>query len=459
MVGNRLLKTVRFSETEQWNVKYFFSTSITSKYPISNIGKHVIHISKKTKLSEDPEKEWRILGISNEVGMFDAYTEWGRNIKQPYIYVEDGCLAYNPYRINVGSIGLKTDKLLNEYISPAYVVFKCRETILPEYLLIILKSSILNILIRENTTGSVRQTLSYEKLAKIKIPVPSSLEEQRKIVNKYKETMIRSQTAKKAAVDLEKSIDDCLFDLLGIHHMKNNKRQDTILGKTTFKNLFGWGAQINLNPFKPQEIFRSNQFSNLPLEHYCEINPKTAYPLGIEQVSFVPMESVSDVYGEIVKNRVGETANSKGFTRFMEKDILWAKITPCMQNGKCAIANHLKNGCGYGSTEFHILRPNEKALPEYIYCFLRTRILRKAATTYFTGSAGQQRVGADFLEAVTIPDIPLRSKNKSAITQEKIVSEIFAIKDRIKAAYAQSEALRKKADDDFTAAVFVTNGI
>lgn len=454
MVNNSLLKTAHFSDTEQWDVKYYFSTSITSKYPISNIGKHTIHISKKAKLFNEPEKEFRILGISNESGMFDAYTELGKNINQPYIYVEDGCLAYNPYRINVGSIGLKTGRLLNEYISPAYVVIKCKETILPEYLFIVLKSSMLNTLIKENTTGSVRQTLSYDNLAKIKIPVPSSLEEQEKIVSKYKETIADAQKAKKTAVNLEKSIDNCLIELLGISHIESSRKQCTILEQTNFKNLLGWGAQINLNPLKPQEIFRSNKFNNLPLEYYCEINPKTTYPSGVDQVSFVPMESVSDVYGEIVNNQAGDIAKSKGFTRFAEKDILWAKITPCMQNGKCAVANHLNNGYGFGSTEFHILRPNDKALPEYIYCFLRTGILRKAATIYFTGSAGQQRVGANFLKAITIPDIPLNSNDKNAITQEKIVSSIFSIKHEIKVAYAKSEALYKKADDDFTAAVF-----
>lgn len=457
MVNNGLLKTVNFSETEQWNVKYFFSTAITSKYPISNIGKHTIHINKKTKLSNEPEKEFRILGISNEIGMFDAYTEFGKNINQPYIYVEDGCLAYNPYRINVGSIGLKTNKLRNEYISPAYVVFKCKETILPEYLFIILKSSMLNVLIKENTTGSVRQTLSYENLAKIKIPVPSSLEEQKKIVNNYKETISNSENARKAAVDLEKSIDDYLFELLEISPIESSQNHNNIIGKTNFKNLFGWGAQINLNPLKPQEIFRSKKFTNVPLEHYCEINPKTTYPSDVNKVSFIPMESVSEVYGEIINSQVSETSNSKGFTRFMENDVLWAKITPCMQNGKCVVANHLKNGYGFGSTEFHVLRPNNNALPEYIYCFLRTSILRKAATTYFTGSAGQQRVGANFLEAITIPNIPIRSNNKNLITQEKIVSDIFTIKHNIKAAYAKSEALQKKADDDFTNMVFCKN--
>ena len=454
MVSNSILKTVSFSETDQWNVKYFFSTSITSKYPISNIGKHTIHINKKTKLSMDPEKEFKILGISNEIGMFDAYTEFGKNINQPYIYVEDGCLAYNPYRINVGSIGMKTSELSNEYISPAYVVFKCKETILPEYLFIILKSSMLNLLIKENTTGSVRQTLSYENLSKIKIPVPSSLEEQEKIVNKYKETIVSSQNAIKAATELEGSIDHYLFELLGIAYVENNKKRVGVLEKTNFKNLFGWGAQTNLNPLKPQEIFKSKLFKNVPLEYFCEINPKTTYPLDINEISFIPMESVSEVYGEIINAQVGKAENSKGYTSFKEKDILWAKITPCMQNGKCAVANNLKEGYGFGSTEFHILRANEKCLPEYIYCFLRTSILRKAATTYFTGSAGQQRVAANFLEALTIPDIPLHSKDKNDITQEKIVSDIFAIKQKIKAELALSEKLRKKANDDFTDAVF-----
>ena len=80
--------------------------------------------------------------------------------------------------------------------------------------------------------------------------------------------------------------------------------------------------------------------------------------------------------------------------------------------------------------------------------------MRKTATTYFTGSAGQQRVGANFLEAITIPNIPLHSKDKEAITQERIVSEIFDIKQRIKAANVHSEELRKKAYDDFASTVF-----
>lgn len=449
-----MLKVVHFSETEQWNVKYFFSTAISSKFPISSIGKHTIRINKKSKLSNYPEKMFGILGISNEVGMFDAYSEFGKNINQPYIHVENGCLAYNPYRINVGSVGLKKDNLLNEYISSAYVVFKCKETILPEYLFIILKSPIMNILIRENTTGSVRQTLSYENLAKIKIPVPNSLEEQKEIVDKYKKKINDAQKAKKKAIDLEKAIDDYLFKLLEIIPIKNNSKHDTILGSTNYKNMFGWGAKINSNPIKPQELFKSTEYKNMPLEFYCEINPKTIYPDDIEDVSFIPMECVSDIYGEIIEHKNGKSTNSKGYTSFQENDVIWAKITPCMQNGKCAVAINLKNGYAYGSTEFHVFRANKNALPEYIHCFMRSKRLREVAMSYFTGSAGQQRVGTDFLKALTLPLLPLHSNNPNILSQEIVVKRVNEIRKQIKELHKKALELRKQAKKEFEEAIF-----
>ena len=79
MVNSNLLKTVRFVDTHQWNVKYFLGTAISSKYSLEEIGKHTFHITEKSKLFENPEKEYAILGISNEIGMFDAYTELGKN--------------------------------------------------------------------------------------------------------------------------------------------------------------------------------------------------------------------------------------------------------------------------------------------------------------------------------------------------------------------------------------------
>lgn len=142
-----LLSTVPFSSFSQWDVKQFFFTKILSKYPLEELGKHLIHQTKKVQLSDEPSKEFTILGVSNKIGMFDASIEKGNKIKQKYHIVKDNWLAYNPYRINVGSIGIKTPNLKGGYISPAYVVFSCKDTILPEYLWLMMKSAFFNKLI------------------------------------------------------------------------------------------------------------------------------------------------------------------------------------------------------------------------------------------------------------------------------------------------------------------------
>ena len=108
----------------------------------------------------------------------------------------------------------------------------------------------------------------------------------------------------------------------------------------------------------------------------------------------------------------------KGYTYFRNNDVIFAKITPCMQNGKCAIGLDLKNGIAFGSTEFHVFRVNEDVLPEWIYYFLRQYKLRKHAEKNMTGTAGQKRVPKEFLAAYKIP-IPPKSIQKDMIKKIK----------------------------------------
>ena len=138
--------------------------------------------------------------------------------------------------------------------------------------------------------------------------------------------------------------------------------------------------------------------------------------------------------GEIINRREIAIGKSKGYTRFEENDLLWAKITPCMQNGKCAVVKDLKEGFGMGSTEFHVFRSiTNEAKPEYLHSLLRTMRLRKAAMNYFTGSSGQQRVSSEFIENLYIPVPPLS-------VQEEIVTHINKIKTQIKDILAHENA-------------------
>ena len=122
-----ILKTILFHNFSKWDVKQFFMEQIKSSYPITFLSELLNEETEKKKLSKFPNEDFGILGISNEEGMFDAYTEKGKNINQPYKIIKNDFIAYNPYRVNVGSIGIKKEHLKNKYISNAYVVFSTKD--------------------------------------------------------------------------------------------------------------------------------------------------------------------------------------------------------------------------------------------------------------------------------------------------------------------------------------------
>ena len=122
------------------------------------------------------------------------------------------------------------------------------------------------------------------------------------------------------------------------------------------------------------------------------------------EVSFVPMAAVDEETGTIGDALVRPLGTvRKGFTPFKQGDVIFAKITPCMQNGKSAVAHSLVNGLGFGSTEFHVLRPGPDVLPEWLWYIVRQKTFREEAQRHFRGSAGQQRVPASFIENHEIP--------------------------------------------------------
>jgi type I restriction enzyme S subunit len=177
-----------------------------------------------------------------------------------------------------------------------------------------------------------------------------------------------------------------------------------------------------------------------PLSEVCEINPsrkgRTNYPDDM-QVSFVPMSAVDDVTGSIAWPEVRSFLEVKrGYKWFLEGDVIFARITPCMQNGKSAIAKGLINGVGFGSTEFHVIRPGEKVTAEWIHRIVRQPSFRRDVEASFKGSAGQQRVPPAFLEAYEVP-IPTLDEQRRIITYldslQAQVDELTALQDATQA--------------------------
>jgi type I restriction enzyme S subunit len=134
---------------------------------------------------------------------------------------------------------------------------------------------------------------------------------------------------------------------------------------------------------------------------------------------------------------------SKGYTQFYENDVLLAKITPCMENGKAAMVNGLSSLVGCGSTEYHVLRAREGTWPRYLFHSVWNEPFRKLAARNMTGSAGQKRVPRSFLESHKIP-LP-------SLAEQKRIAAILDKADAIRRKLQQSLRLY----DDFLRSTFL----
>ena len=177
----------------------------------------------------------------------------------------------------------------------------------------------------------------------------------------------------------------------------------------------------------------------VPLMEVSEINPRgDEAPKLDEIVSFIPMSAVSAESGTIIDEKTRTYAEvAKGYTPFASGDILVAKITPCFENGKIAQAM-LSRSIGFGSTEFHVIRPFLELLdPRYLLYYLRQDQIRRSGERRMTGSAGQRRVPERFLSKLTIPLPSLPEQQKIA----KILDKAGALRTKCRAALAQLDEL------------------
>lgn len=160
----------------------------------------------------------------------------------------------------------------------------------------------------------------------------------------------------------------------------------------------------------------------LPIAEIAEVNPRTPSALSEDhdrEVNFVPMSHLSES-GVVTANGTRPLREvSKGYTYFANGDVLVAKITPCMENGKAAFVNTLPTGVGFGSTEFHVLRPRKDVDGRYLFYMVWNPHFRQEAARNMTGSAGQKRIPASFFERFEIPLPPLSEQRRIADILDK----------------------------------------
>lgn len=161
------------------------------------------------------------------------------------------------------------------------------------------------------------------------------------------------------------------------------------------------------------------------IDDVAEVNPAPTRLDPQSEVSFVPMAAVDDKTGTITspETRLADDVRS-GYKQFRRNDVVFARITPCMQNGKSAVAASLDTDFAYGTSEFHVIRAGADVLPEWLHRVVRTRAFRTTAAERFTGTAGQQRVPADYLREATIPVPPALSEQRAVVHDVDRISEV-----------------------------------
>jgi len=200
----------------------------------------------------------------------------------------------------------------------------------------------------------------------------------------------------------------------------------------------------------------SASFKSVALDEVADLNPRLIEMLAPnDTVSFVPMSAVSAETAGVTEEETRTFAEvAKGYTPFVTGDVLVAKITPCFENGKIAQAL-LTHRVGFGSTEFHVVRPHANKLDaRYALHFLRRGNVRLAGERRMTGSAGQRRVPENFLAKLKIPLPPLAEQRRIA----EVLDRAEALRAKRRAALAQLDSLTQSLFLDLFGDPLTKNG-
>jgi type I restriction enzyme S subunit len=197
------------------------------------------------------------------------------------------------------------------------------------------------------------------------------------------------------------------------------KRPDII--RQGFKPLPNETSNENLPPLPPDWRW-------VKLGEVADLNPKlpeAKIPKDESVVQFIPMKLVEEVSGRFHLTETRKYKEvKKGYTTFLDNDVLFAKVTPCMENGKIARVHGMLNGVGFGSTEFHVLRPTAAVDAKYLTHFVVQDRFRNEAERSMTGAVGLRRVPKQFIENHEIPLPPLATQQAIVAKIEELFSEL-----------------------------------
>ncbi len=416
-----------YKNLTRWDIKSYLCL-FSSPYAVEELGKYIYEHSEKESIGNEPEREFPILGVTNKVGVYLNEYVKGENINQPYKKVRGGELTYNPYRVNVGSIGVVQKEYDNFYISPAYVVFGTKEGLLNEYIYLVLSSDWFNPYLRAATSGSVRQNLTFDLLSQLKVPVPP-LKIQEKIVSDWRKAQKEAQELNKKTKEIEKSIGDFVLTELGMKKKEYKKAGNAFV--VWFKDFERWGIGFNdyvrqgLLDFKSK--YEITPLGKIILNFQYGTSEKAN---GIKGIPILRMNNIvsgdldtSDLkYIELSKKEFESLKLKKG-------DLLFNRTNSKELVGKTAVFN-LEDDFVFASYLIRIKIDDKKADSNYINILFNSPIIRNQIDAISRQIIGQANVNTEELGDFKIPLPPLPKQKEIAKKVETIRAEIAEIKNR-----------------------------
>ena len=282
--------------------------------------------------------------------------------------------------------------------------------------------------------GTTFNAITGNQLKTFEVPLPP-LPEQRRIVAKIEELFTK--------------LDAGINELYNAQSQLKRYRQSVLKAAFEGKLTESWRAehQDEIQPASPIAGDLPDGWVYTTLEEISELNPridKQSIDDDLE-VTFLPMKSVEALSGKIDLSETKRFSALKGksYTPFHDGDILFAKVTPCMENGKIAIAHDLKNGIGFGSTEFHVIRLSEEHSKQFFFFYFLQQSFRQEAKRAMTGAVGLLRVPTDYMRRVPIPLPPLPEQRAIVSEVESRLSVADAVEKTVTAELKRAEQLRQ----------------
>ncbi|MBR6041024.1 MAG: restriction endonuclease subunit S [Paludibacteraceae bacterium] len=481
------LKFVRYKELENWSVQYSINSNLSfgRKFELKKIGSFLTR--NKTAITVEDNVSYKRVTIKTNNGGCCLRDELSGKLigtKQQFV-ISQGQFILSKIDARNGAMGVVPSECDKAIITGNFWTFDVNEKLIDSHYLSLVTTTRAFVDFAEKASNGTtnRHYLQEPLFLSQKIPLPT-IDEQRTLVSAYNNKISQSEALEKQAAQVEQDIEDYLLSELGIkqkgytqaeptatvasepqvgyvvsnrqledradtyHWGDEIKKEYRFLKFVRFRDVIEWGYDRMVGG--NNKLLHSTIYPNYKLGQLLDINPTTSFSNldGSDEISFIPMECISDKYGEWKEKRICKVSLSKGYTKFSDGDLIWARITPCMQNGKSAIVYGLENGYGCGSTEFHVIRNhNENLNLHYIHLLLRLPAVLRDAMKSFTGSAGQQRVPKSYLEQLSVP-VP------SLNIQSTIVEHINEQKEQIKQLRLQAENLRKEALVEFEKEIF-----